>query len=600
MSDRFQVDLAGLVDLLSRHLYSGPHIFLRELLQNAADAVAARRLVEPDCPATIRLVPEEDPPRLTIVDTGVGMTCQQAIDLLATIGRSSKRDDLLGEGRAEFMGQFGIGLLASFLVADQIEVLTRAVDSSPVRWVGRADGTFAVEEIEEDRPVGTEIRLVARPDAASWVDHATVVALASEFGALLPVDVAVEVPVGVGRAWRRTSLPEAPWLSTYDSPRQRQQALVAWCESTLGFTPLASIDLKVPVTGTSGVAFVLPQPVAPGQGRHRVYVKDMLVDSSDDTILPPWAFFARAVVTSQALSPTASREQLREDQALLMTREALGQQIKTWIQGLVERPGPLRDTFLRVHHLAVRSMALVDDDMLEVAAAVLPYETSQGSMTLAEVAAGEGRVTYAPTVEAYRRVAPVARAQGLVVVNAGYVYDADLLDRLGAKSGWQVEALTSAHVAQRLGLPSEERERAASEALMRARGILANHDCDVLLRTFDPDDVPAVLLHDPEAERRRDLDRERAATPDLWAGLLDSFASAAPTASRTLVLNDANEMVALLLSAPRATGFEPGCVALYLSAVMASGEPLRRSESSVLSLALGELLRLSFSPRSQE
>ena len=35
----FQVDLRGLVDLLSHHLYSSPRVYLRELLQNGVDAV---------------------------------------------------------------------------------------------------------------------------------------------------------------------------------------------------------------------------------------------------------------------------------------------------------------------------------------------------------------------------------------------------------------------------------------------------------------------------------------------------------------------------------------------------------------------------------
>ena len=37
----FQVDLRGLVDLLSHHLYSSPKVYLRELLQNAVDAITA-------------------------------------------------------------------------------------------------------------------------------------------------------------------------------------------------------------------------------------------------------------------------------------------------------------------------------------------------------------------------------------------------------------------------------------------------------------------------------------------------------------------------------------------------------------------------------
>lgn len=38
-NDTFQVDLRGLVDLLSHHLYSSPRVYVRELLQNGIDAV---------------------------------------------------------------------------------------------------------------------------------------------------------------------------------------------------------------------------------------------------------------------------------------------------------------------------------------------------------------------------------------------------------------------------------------------------------------------------------------------------------------------------------------------------------------------------------
>ncbi|MEP6649772.1 MAG: hypothetical protein ABJA74_07625 [Lapillicoccus sp.] len=42
-SENFRVDLKGMVDLLSQHLYSSPRVYLRELLQNAVDAIRARR-----------------------------------------------------------------------------------------------------------------------------------------------------------------------------------------------------------------------------------------------------------------------------------------------------------------------------------------------------------------------------------------------------------------------------------------------------------------------------------------------------------------------------------------------------------------------------
>src|SRR5215475_10074523 len=90
----FHVDLRGLVDLLSHHLYSSPKVYLRELLQNAVDAVTARRATDPSAPGRIRL--EVDGAGLRVSDTGIGLTEADVHQFLATIGRSSKRDAVAG------------------------------------------------------------------------------------------------------------------------------------------------------------------------------------------------------------------------------------------------------------------------------------------------------------------------------------------------------------------------------------------------------------------------------------------------------------------------------------------------------------------------
>src|SRR5690606_11866774 len=141
---------------------------------------------------------------------------------------------------------------------------------------------------------GSTVRLRARRDTEHWLAAETVVALAREFGSLLPVDVAVEVPLPAdgGTAWRRVSEPVLPWLASYRDDDERAAALTAYCERTLGFTPLAHIDLEVPLAGLSGVAYVLPTAVPPGAGsRHRVYLKRMLLGTQVEDLLPDWAFF---------------------------------------------------------------------------------------------------------------------------------------------------------------------------------------------------------------------------------------------------------------------------------------------------------------------
>ena len=252
MPERFQVDLSGLVDLLSRHLYSGPQVYLRELLQNAVDAVTARREIDAGADATIRISTDIDAQGRTvleIVDSGVGLTAAEAAELLATIGRSSKRDETFGLGRTQFIGQFGIGLLAAFMVADSIEVVSRSArgEAPAIRWIGYADGTFEVIEIpEREIEVGTTVRLLARTDTEHWLSHESVLALAIEYGSLLPFDVAVRVPIpGAAPVWRRITQAELPWQVEHARALDRERALAAHCERSFGFTPLAAIDLTL-------------------------------------------------------------------------------------------------------------------------------------------------------------------------------------------------------------------------------------------------------------------------------------------------------------------------------------------------------------------
>lgn len=601
-SEAFQVDLGGVVDLLARHLYSGPRVYLRELLQNAVDAITARRAHEPDAPARVRLRALDDG-TLEVTDTGVGLTAAEAAELLATVGRSSKRDLDLGVGRAEFLGQFGIGLLSAFMVADEIELLSRSAadpQAPAIRWVGRPDGRYTLEELApRDAPdaPGSTVRLRARVDGEHWLARETVIELAREYGGLLPVDVAVEVPVETPggapqSAWRRVSEPELPWRVRHPDEPTRAAALARYCERVLGFTPLAHVDLEVPLTGVTGVGFVLPAAVPPGGGStHQVFLRRMLLGTRVDGLLPDWAFFVRCVLDADGLRPTASREALHTDEALLVTQEALGAQVRAWVERTLSSGTATARELVRTHHLAVRSLALVDDAMLDLAARVLPFETTDGELTLAEVAQRHGAVVHTTSVEEYRRVAPVARAQGMALVNAGYVYDADLLARLAGRPGWQVRALRSQDVAQVLGPLEPLRELEVLDALDAARDAVAELDVELQVRVFEPAQLPAVLLQDRDAEHRREVRRTVDEAADLWGGVLAGLTGAQAPASRRLVLNDANPTVRrLLAAAPHDPVLAAGVRSLYVSAVLLAGEPLRVREARVMNESLGALL----------
>ena len=107
---RFQVDLSGIISVLSQHLYSTPAVAFRELLQNGMDAIHARRLIEEGHEGSIvfEVVPGGEACVLIVEDNGIGLTEEEIHQFLATIGGSSKRVD---SARGEFIGQFGIGRL---------------------------------------------------------------------------------------------------------------------------------------------------------------------------------------------------------------------------------------------------------------------------------------------------------------------------------------------------------------------------------------------------------------------------------------------------------------------------------------------------------
>ncbi len=91
MSYRFQVNLGGIIDLLSNHIYSSPQVFVRELLQNAVDAITARRLSEPGHVGEVRIelpATEAGRPSLVFTDNGTGLTEDEIHRFLATIGET--------------------------------------------------------------------------------------------------------------------------------------------------------------------------------------------------------------------------------------------------------------------------------------------------------------------------------------------------------------------------------------------------------------------------------------------------------------------------------------------------------------------------------
>ncbi|MFD3973411.1 HSP90 family protein [Streptomyces cyaneofuscatus] len=592
----FQVDLRGLVDLLSHHLYSSPRVYLRELLQNAVDALTARHGLEPDAPEGafgIRLFADGSVVR--VEDDGVGLSEADVHTFLATIGRSSKRADGIAQQRGDFIGQFGIGLLSCFLVADEIHVLSRSArtsDAPAVEWRGHGDGSYSVRILPASarpRP-GTTVTLTPRADTGEWTRPAQVHALGRHFGSLLGHPVSFSD--GTAGAPTVSVNPEpAPWARTFPTPGSRSRALAAYGEEVFGFAPLDTIELDLPAVGLKGIACVLPEAVPAGRRHgHRVHVKGMLLSEQAYEILPEWAFFVRCVIDAESLRPTASRESLYEDDTLAAVRDALAERLREWIARAAASDPELLGRFLQAHHLAVKSLAVHDDEILRLLLPWLPFETTDGHTTLDAFARTHRTVLVTSSVEEFRQVAAIASAAGLGVVNGGYTYDRELVHRLPEiRPEASVADLDPATLTAHLDPVDRETELAASAYLALARDALAVFDCDVALRTFHPASAPALLVDSREARHERtrsQLAREQQG--GLWGDILGALRQEAPRAQ--LILNQLNPLVRTAVAIDEPELARTSAEALYGQAALLSRRPLRPAESSLINRSFLDLL----------
>jgi molecular chaperone HtpG len=577
VSNTFQVDLRGIVDLLSHHLYASPRVYVRELLQNAVDAITAVRQDEPGSSRwiTIESATATGDGSLRIADNGIGLTEAQVHELLATIGRSSKRDEL-GFARHEFLGQFGIGLLSCFLVADEIRVHTRRAGAAPVLWTGYADGRYDVRPGPEREP-GTSVTLVPRRGSEMFLAGPTVTQLATLYGSLLPVEVTVD-----GSA---VTVGEVPWAAG-------RRAAITYAERTLGFTPFDVIELDVPEAGLTGAAFVLPTPVNPAtRGGHRVYLKRMLLAEAVEGLLPEWAFFARCVVDSTELRPTASREALYDDSLLADTREAIADQLRGWLVRLASADPRRLAEFLRIHHLGVKALALHDDEMLRLVEQWWPMETNTGQMTLAEFRTRHGVVRYAATTDEFRQLAAVAAAQDVGLINGGYTYDTEIMERLSQLDrDIKVERLEPTDLATRFDALDAATELRLRPFLSAAQRRLDRLGCEVVVRTFEPANLPALFLVSRAAHFHEEFTAAREKADELWGGVLDALADSDPPDRPQLVLNHRNPLVRRVtaIGDPDLTAL--AVEALYGQALLLGYHPIRPADAALLNTSFLGLL----------
>ncbi|MCS4531429.1 HSP90 family protein [Corynebacterium sp. ES2730-CONJ] len=587
---QFQVDLGGMVELLSRNLYNSSNVYIRELLQNGVDAIHARTLADPhwDDGGTIRLI--VDKRELKVIDNGIGLTEDQAKQLLATIGGSSKRDEF-GLRRSDYLGQFGIGLLSCFLVSNEITVYTKNGDNAPtVCWRGHANGTWEVSAVadRDDLPrQGTLVVLQAIPGEADF-DKQQIAEIARRYGEYLPVTIGVE---GVYGGEVLISEPIPVWEDT----RRRQ---VQWCKQHFGFEPFAIIDVSVEIAGFTGVAFVYGHATHPGSSaRHRLYLRNILLSSKITDLVPEWAYFVRVVGNTDYLRPTASRDDIVDDELLDDTREQIGKAIRAWMNSLED--DEFR-RFLSLHMAGLKALATTDRETRDLVVRAVPMETSHGRLTLGAVMA-KGPLRYCATDHQFQAIVPVAAANDLVVVNAGYVYDQEIIEQVRLDHpDHAVVTVTTADIVGAFKKLSPSDESQFLPLIAACQQALEGQDIAVIVRNFNPSSVPVLVVpRDAAGAGVLEKNAREAVGDSGLAGLLDQFEKLQPElddARAQLVLNAQSTLVYQLLKAQGRPVITNAIRGLYIQALLAGRHSLNIQArtwatevySALINISIGE------------
>lgn len=590
----FQVDLKGIIRLLSENLYSSKDVFLRELLQNCVDAIEARRLQDEafaDGRIQIRYLPKTmKEAELIFSDNGIGLTREEIHTFLSVIGQSSKRGEM---NRGSFIGQFGIGLLSCFLVTDEILVRSHSIrEEQAWRWLGRSDGTYQVTKEPEAMDVGTEVRLLLKEKNVSCYSEERVVELLKEYGFLL------QIPVEFSGAGGKRKINDGfiPWRQAFCSNEDILQfGELLFEEKFFGVVPVSGEGIK-------GYAFISErQTSAAAAGRHKIFLKDMLITEDGKELVPKWAFFTRCILNTQNLTPMASREGFVSDHALARARNTIEQCIFDYFVALSQYDVNRLKRLTLVHNVAIKSLAVENEQIYKLFFPFLTFSTNKGNLTGFQLveAAKKFTVYYCTDVDDYRRARPFLGNGRRILINAGYIYDTRLLQLLKRyQRGVLVEVFDESGYGDLLEEPDEGMRKNLGAFILSAGRILARFRCGAVLKQFEPPEVPALYVAGTDDFLDNAFDREFA--EGGYSGFLEGFdfgtfgkySSEGTNGefSTKLYFNGRNPMLRRLAQIADSEAAESMVQVLYVHAMLEGHYSLGEREMGILNTGLLKLL----------
>jgi len=341
------VSVENIFPLIKKFLYSDHEIFLRELVSNATDATLKLKhlsnigeaKIEYGTPF-IEIKIDKEGKKLHITDQGVGMTkdeVEKYINQIAFSGAEEfieKYKDKKGED-AGIIGHFGLGFYSAFMVADNVEIITKSYKDEPAaHWSCDGSPNYTlVEGTKTDR--GTEIILHISEEEVAFLEEAKITELLTKYNKFMPI------PIKFGMKTETLPKPEdakeedaAPTqevdnIINNPSPAWTKQPSELKDEDYSGFyrelypmqfeEPLFNIHLNVDYPfNLTGILYFpkMNKDMQIQKDKIQLYQNQVFVTDNVEGIVPEFLTMLRGVIDSPDIPLNVSRSYLQADGAV--------------------------------------------------------------------------------------------------------------------------------------------------------------------------------------------------------------------------------------------------------------------------------------------
>ena len=595
---RFQAEVNQVLHLVINSLYSHKEVFLRELISNASDALdklrfranTEKELLEGGEELEIRLVADKDAGTLTIEDTGVGMTHEELVGNLGTIARSGSRaflEALAKQGEKKdlnLIGQFGVGFYSAYLVADRVEVVSRAAGAEHAfRWISDAQETFTVEPSDR-RARGTAVVLHLKAEQKRFLEEWELRDLVRRYSDYVSHPIRLRDGEKLETINRASALWQRPKSEITD---EQYEEFYQHLTHDFG-KPLARTHFRV--EGTQEFVGLLYLPRTPPFDLHmeakrrgvRLFVKRVFVMDDCEELLPDWLRFVRGVIDSDDLPLNVSREVLQDSAIVRAIRKQVVKKSLDLLDEVAKDRAEDYATFWKGFGAVLKLGLGIDREHRDRLAALVRFESTKeaGLTSLADyvgrMPAGENaqEAIYYAIGESKEQLASsphmeALRKRGFEVLLMTDPVDEWAVDALGEFQGKKLVSVARAD----LSVGTGEAEKKAHEEAAGAIGALITRIRAVLQQQVEEvraserlTDSPACLVV-PEGGHHAFVER-----------LLRERGHKAPPVKRILEVNPQHPLVVGLRGAlerdPASPRMDEWIEMLYEQALLTEGSPI--------------------------